>query len=326
MKRLFIIISISSLLVLGGYSIYEYTSYTLKNSERNITSFIHEHLGPKQKEPLLLEVFPIEGTNKVVATFEYSQSKLGVAIFIKGVYGKLKLETFLLDRSYYSEVMNTRDGTQILFIGENLQTSVKTIETDIVIQGERVKLAIPPQKYFTHISKMENALKIDKEPIYIYRNLKGALAGATKELGGMEVMFVDENNQSFLIYSEKNAVLKTVLGGFQQSEEGFIVTGVEEPNYYTMNEEKSFCYEEKKIDVHHIEQTYLHGLVPQEDEVQKVVLEVKRKDEVIYQFSSNVVANQFLIHISRPEILESDENTIKNFIFMIRTEITYELR
>lgn len=327
MKRLFIIISISSLLVLGGYSIYEYISYTLKYTEREITRFIHEHLGPKQKEPLLLEAFQIEDTNKVVATFEYNQSKLGVAIFIKGVYGKLKLEKFLLDRSYYSEVLNTRDGIQVLFVGENLQMSVKTIETDIVNQGERVKLAIPPQKYFTHITKMENAIKINKEPIYVYRNLKGAIAGAARELGGMELMFVDENNQSFLIYSEKNAVLKTVLGGFQQNEEGFIVTGVEEPNYYSMNEEKGFCYEEKKVEVHHIEQTYLHGLVPQGDEVQKVVLEVKRKDEVIYQFSSDVVANQFLIHISRPEVLESDKNIVKKFHFYdkdgnyIRTEM-----
>jgi hypothetical protein len=160
---------------------------------------------------------------------------------------------------------------------------------------------------------MENALKINTEPIYFYRNLTGAIAGAAKELGGMELMFVDENNQSFLIYSEKHAVLKTVLGGFQQNEEGFIVTAVEEPNYYSMNEEKSFCYEEKRIGFHHIEQTYLHGLVPHGEEVQKVVLEVKKKDKVIYQFSSNVVANQFLIHISRPEILESDGNVVKKF-------------
>jgi hypothetical protein len=132
LKRLFIIISISSLLVLGGYSLYEYTSYTLKNSERDITRFIHEQLGPKQKEPLLLEAFQIEDTNKVVATFEYSQSKLGVAIFIKGVYGKLKLEKFLLDRSYYSEVVNTREGTRVLFIGENLQTSVSHPATEIL--------------------------------------------------------------------------------------------------------------------------------------------------------------------------------------------------
>ncbi len=327
LKRLFIIMSLTSLLALGSYSIYEYTHYTLKNSERAITGFIHEHLGSKQEEPLLLEAFQIEDTNRVVATFEYDQDKLGAAIFIKGLYGKLKLEKFLLDNTYYSEVIPTKEGAITLFIGENLQTSVKTIETDIVNQGVRVKIAIPPQKYFTHISKLEDAVKINADPNYMYRNLKGAIVGSASELEGMELMFVDESNQSFLIYSEKNAVLKTVLGGYQQNDDGFMITGVEEPNFYSMNGEKSFCYEEKKVSAHPVEHTYFHGLVPPSDKVQKVVLEVERKEKVIYKFSSMVVADQFLIHISLPEILESDDNLVKKFHFYdkegnyIRTEM-----
>ncbi|KMJ57990.1 hypothetical protein AB685_14280 [Bacillus sp. LL01] len=313
MRKLLIIMSISSLIVLGGYSIYEYTNYTLEYSESEITTFIHEQFGPVQEKPLLLEAIKIEDTNKVVATFEYNQNKLGAVIFQQGLYGNLKFENILLDHTYYSEILDTNKGTYILFIVENLQTSVKTIETDIVSHGDRVKIAIPPQKYYTHFSKMENVSKINTNPIYIYRTLKGAITSASNNLQEMELMFVDENHQSFLIYSEKNAVLKTVLGSYQQNDEGYTVTGVEEPNFYSMNGEKSFCFEEKKVSVETEELIYLHGLVPQTEEVQKVILEVEKKEEVIYQISSDVVANQFFFHISVPEVLESDVKLVKKF-------------
>lgn len=329
LKRLFIIMSISSLIIAGVYSIYEYTSYTLKHSEREITSLIQEQLELAEDEPLLLEVFQIDDTNKVVATFEYNQNELGAVIFQKGIYGKLKLEKFLLDHPFYSEIIKTKSNTRVLFIGENLHSSVKTIETDIESQGERVKIAVPPQKYFTHIGKVEDAKKVNIEPTYIYRSLNGALSGTGhgEELEGMELMFVDESNQSFLIYSEKDSVLKTVLGGYRQNEDGFVIAGYEEPDYYSMTEEKAFCFEEKKVKAHLTEQTYLHGLVPKGEQVQKVVLEVERKEEVIYQFSGNVIANQFLIYISHPEVLETEDSVIKKFHFYdkdgnyIRTEM-----
>ncbi|KPB04982.1 hypothetical protein [Bacillus sp. CHD6a] len=62
-----------------------------------------------------------------------------------------------------------------------------------------------------------------------------------------------------------------------------------------------------------IEHTYIHGLIPSHEEVQKVVLEVQRKEEVIYKISSDVVENQFFLHISSPKLLETDAKVIKKF-------------
>ena len=310
MNRILMLISLSGLVVFVGYSTYEYSSFTIENSESSITGFIQEHLGKLDKTPLLLETYPIEYTNNVVATFEYNEQNIGAVIFQKGLFGKLKLEKILLDRSFYSEIINTKKETFVLFIGENKQTSIQTIETDIVSSGERVKIAIPPQKYFSHIKKLDYVSKIDAEPNYIYRTLSGAISSVADN---MELMFVDEDNQSFLIYSEDDSLLKTVLGGYHFNEHGFEVTGMEKPNFYRMGEEKDFCFEEKNVKVDNEEHTYIHGLVPKIEEVQKVVLEVQRKEEVIYQISSNVVENQFLLHVSLPELLNGDAKVIKKF-------------
>ncbi|TYS60891.1 hypothetical protein FZC74_01000 [Sutcliffiella horikoshii] len=313
LKRILMLISLSGLIVLVGYSTYEYTSFTIVNSERGITGFIQEHLGQLEKKPLLLETYPIEYTNKVVATFEHNEKELGAVIFQKGFYGKLKPEKVLLDRSFYSEIINTKKGTFILFIGENKQTSIQTIETDIVSSGERVKLAVPPQKYFSLIRKMDHVSKIESEPNYIYRTLKGAISGVADHMDEMELMFVDEDHQSFLIYSEEDSILKTVLGVYHYNDYGFEVTGMEKPNFYSMKEEKDFCFEEKNVKADNAEHTYIHGLVPKKEEIQKVVLEVERKEEVIYQISSNVVENQFLLHVSLPELPDGDGKLIKKF-------------
>lgn len=313
LKRLLMLISFSGLLVLVGYSIYEYTSFTIVNSERGITDFIQEHLGRQEKTPLLLETYPIENTNKVVATFEHNENELVAVLFQQGVYGRLKPEKVLLNRSFYSEIIETNKGTIVLFIGENKQTSVKTIETDIVSDGERVKVAVPPQKYFSEIKEMDQVSKIDSKPNYMYRTLKGAISSVVDNMEGMELMFVDEEHHSFLIYSEENSLLKTILGVYHNNDHGFQVTRLEKPNFYQMEEEKDFCFEEKTVKVDAIEHTYIHGLVPEKEEVNKVVLEVKRKEEVIYQISSNVVSNQFLLHISSPELLEGDEKVITKF-------------
>ncbi|NMH73294.1 hypothetical protein HF078_09430 [Bacillus sp. RO2] len=313
MKRILLLISSASMVVIIAYSIYEYTTFTILNSERGITDFIQVHLGELDKTPLLLETYPIKHTKKVIATFEHKGNQLGAVIFQKGFYGKLKSEKIMLDRPFYSEIINTKKGTFILFIGENKHTAIQTIVTDIVSSGERVKLAVPPQKYFSQIMKMEDITKIDTEPIYIYRTLKEAITGAADNMEGMELMFVDEEHQSFLIYSEENSVLKTVLGVYDNNDHGFEVTGMEKPNFYTMKEEKDFCFEEKKVNGDTIEHTYIHGLVPKHEDVQKVVLEVQRKEEVIYQISSDVVANQFLLHISSPKLLEEDAKVIKKF-------------
>ncbi|WP_404350439.1 hypothetical protein LG311_05830 [Sutcliffiella horikoshii] len=314
LKRKLMLISLSGLVVvLVGYFTYEYTSFTIVNSESGITGFIQEHLGDREKKPLLLETYPIEYTNNVVATFEHNENELGAVIFQKGLYGKLKPEKVLLNRSFYSEIIDTKKGTFILFIGENKQTSIQTIETDIVKRGERVKLAVPPQKYFSQIMKMDHVSKIESAPKYIYRTLKGAISGAADNMEEMEVMFVDEEHQSFLIYSEEDSILKTVLGVYHYNDHGFEVTGMEKPNYYSMKEEKDFCFEEKNVKADNGEHTYIHGLVPKKEEVQKVVLEVQRKEEVIYQISSNVVENQFLLHVSLPELADGDAKLIKKF-------------
>jgi len=313
LKRILMLISLSGLVVLVGYSIYEYTSFTIVNTERGITGFIQEHLGDLEKKPLLLETYPIQYTNNVVATFEHNENELGAIIFQKGLYGKLKPEKVLLNRSFYSEIIDTKMGTFILFIGENKQTSIQTIETDIVSNGEKVKLAVPPQKYFSQIRKIDHASKIESEPKYIYRTLKEAIFGAAENMEGMELMFVDEEHQSFLIYSEEDAILKTVLGVYHYNDHGFEVTGMEKPNYYSMKEEKDFCFEEKNVKADNGEHIYIHGLVPKKEEVQKVVLEVQRKEEVIYQISSNVVENQFLLHVSLPELADGDAKLIKKF-------------
>ncbi|NLP49293.1 hypothetical protein [Bacillus sp. RO1] len=313
MKRILLLISLAGLGLIIAYSIYEYIRFTISNSEVGITDFIQEHLREPDKTLLLLETYPIKHTKKVVATFEHNENQLGAVIFQKGFYGKLKPEKIMLDRSFYSEIIDTKKGTFILFIGENKQTAIQTIVTDIVSSGERVKLAVPPQKYFSQIRKMEDITKIDTEPNYIYRTLKEAISGAADNTEGMELMFVDEEHQSFLIYSEENSVLKTILGVYDYNDHGFEVTGMENPNFYTMKEDKDFCFEEKKVNVDTIEHTYIHGLVPKHEDVQKVVLEVQRKEEVIYQISSDVVANQFLLHISSPKFLEADTKVIKKF-------------
>ncbi|WP_226682514.1 hypothetical protein [Sutcliffiella horikoshii] len=324
LKRILMFITLSGLVVFVGYSTYEYSSFTIVNSESAITGFIQEHLGDLDEKPLLLETYPINYTNNVVATFEHDEQNIGAVIFQKGLYGKLKLEKMLLNRSYYSEIIDTKKGTFILFIGENNQTSIQTIETDIVSSGERVKIAVPPQKYFSHIMKLDHVSKIDSEPNYLYRTLIGAISNVDDN---MELMFVDEDNQSFLIYSEDDSILKTVLGGYHFTEHGFKVTGVEKPNFYTMGGEKDFCYEEKNVKVDNEEYTYIHGVVPKKEEVQKVVLEVQRKEEVVYQISSNVVANQFLLHVALPELLDGDAKLVKKFHLYdkegkyIRTEI-----
>ncbi|MGD6780385.1 hypothetical protein ACQCT3_14260 [Sutcliffiella horikoshii] len=313
LKRILMLISLSGLVFLVGYSTYEYTSFTIVNSESGITGFIQEHLADLETRPLLLETYPIEYTNKVLATFEHNEKELGAVIFQKGLYGKLKPEKVLLDRSFYSEIIDTKKGTFILFIGENKQTSIQTIETDIVSRGERVKLAVPPQKYFSRIRKIDHVSKIESEPNYIYRTLKGAISGAADNMDGMELMFVDEDHQSFLIYSKEDSILKTVLGVYQYNDHGFEVTGMEKPNFYLMKEEKDFCFEEKNVKADDTEHTYIHGLVPKKEEIQKVVLEVQRKEEVIYQISSNVVENQFLLHVSLPELPDGHGKLIKKF-------------
>lgn len=313
LKRILMLISLSGLVVLVGYSIYEYNSFTIVNSESDMTDFIQEQLGDLKKKTLLLETYPIDYTNNVVATFEHNENELGAVIFQRGLFGRLKPEKVLLNRSFYSEIIDTKKGTFILFIGENKQTSIQTIETDIVSGGERVKLAVPPQKYFSQIRKMENASKIDSEPKYIYRTLRGAISGIANSMEGMELMFVDEDHQSFLIYSEEDSILKTVLGVYHYTDHGFEVTGMEKPNFYAMKEDKDFCFEEKNVKADNVEHTYIHGLVPEKEKVQKVVLEVQRKEEVIYQISSNVVENQFLLHVSLPELLDEDAKLIKKF-------------
>ncbi|KPB04983.1 hypothetical protein [Bacillus sp. CHD6a] len=245
MKKILLLISLASMIVIIAYSIYEYTQFTILNTERDITDFIQEHLGELDKKPLLLETYPIKHTMKVVATFEHNENQLGAVIFHKGFYGKLKLEKIMLDSSFYSEIIETKKGTFILFIGENKQTAIQTIVTDIVSSGERVRLTVPPQKYFSQIQKIEDFTKIDTEPTYIYRTLKEAISG-TNSKQGMELMFVDEAHQSFLIYSEENSVLKTILGAYKFNEHGFEVTGMERANFYSMKEDKDFCFEEKK--------------------------------------------------------------------------------
>jgi hypothetical protein len=314
LKRIFAVVSISGLFIVGVFLLYEYKLYNLTYSEKMITEYIHSQFKEFSYQPILLELFSIEDSNAVVATFIYKEEEqIGAIVFQKGLNQRLKPVKQMAEHTYYSELINTNKGTYALFIGENLQTSIQTIETDIIMEKNNIKISVPPQKYFAYYEKMENALKTEVEPSYHFRTLKGAINGSLPETEGMDLMFVDEENRTFLLHSENENILKTTLGSYQHSEDGFSVTDIKQPSTYSLAGEKSFCFDEKRVRADLEELTYIHGLVPYKDAVKMVVLEVELENKLIFKNEGEVVSNQFFIHISMPDILYEKERVVKKF-------------
>ncbi|WP_078381629.1 hypothetical protein [Sutcliffiella halmapala] len=317
MKRILSLIAIASLVVFLSVIVNHYKNYSISNSERDILSFLqnwYEENEGVQEAPFILELITVDNSDMLIATFLHKEEQIGIMLLKKGLNQKLKLVKILDEQSFYSELLETNKGKYVLFAGENQKLAIKTIYTDIVDESGPKSIDIPPQRYFTQIKKAENLLKSSASPIFHYRTLRDALDAEAADYRDMEIMFVDEDNQTFMLHSLIDSNLNTVLGSFELSEEGYTLHTIEDSDTYSMVGDKAFCFEEKKIKNADKEITFLHGLIPDKDKVKRVVLVIEIEDEMIYQTASEVKNQQFLLHVQIPERLIDGEKTKKKFL------------
>jgi hypothetical protein len=175
-----------------------------------------------------------------------------------------------------------------------------------------MKITVPPQAYFTKYEKAESFIKSGASPIYYYKTLQGAL-DASLEHAGMELLFMDKVNQTYMLHSLENNSLNTVLGSFELAEEGYRVASENERDTYSMEGENTFCFEEKQVKSADGELNYIHGLIPNMGKVQRVVLEVELEDEMIFQATSDVKNQQFLLHVEIPEHIIKEGKVVRKF-------------
>lgn len=310
MKKVVVLVFIISIIAVAAGIVHLYEIYSIQHSEADIQLFLHEWY--EDDEPLLLEIHSIDKSTTVIATYLHQKETIGAMIFEKGMNGQLKLKSVLDNQAFYSELVETNKGTYAFFLGENRELAIKTILTDI--RGDNVvkKISVPPQAYFTKIEKAESHKKSGDPSIYYYKTLQGAL-DASVEHEGMELLFMDRVNQTYMLHSLENNSLNTVLGSFEHAEEGYRIASEKERDTYSMEGEKTFCFEEKQVKSADGEHNYIHGLIPNMGEVQKVVLEVELEDEMIFQAASDVKNQQFLLHVEIPEHILKEGKVIRKF-------------
>lgn len=317
MKKILSFIVITSFVALISVIVIHFNSYSIVHSEREVLSFLQEWYEENgvsiEEPPFILEIISVENSNAVVVTYLHKEEQMGVMVFKKGLNRKLKVENVLDNQPFYSELIETNKGKYALFAGENQQLSIQTIYTDILEKHGPKIIHIPPQRYFTQIEQADTLVKNSIAPIFYYRTLRGALDATYSEYRDMEIMFVDENNQTFLLHALNDDQLNTVLGSFIVGTDGYTIHTMKESDTYSIAGDKSFCFEEKKVNNEEEELTFLHGLIPNKEQVKKVVLEIKLEDEMIYQTASEVKNQQFLLQVQIPEKLIDFEKTKKKF-------------
>ncbi|WP_223700865.1 hypothetical protein [Sutcliffiella deserti] len=301
MRTVSIIIGTAILLMLVTLTINHYRIYSIGNSEREIQSYLNSRYEEKGVSPLLLELYPVENSDTMVATYLHREEKMGIIILKKGFNQSFKVVKMLDTKPFYMEKIDTNKGSFTLFAGENLHLAIKTISFDLLESKERKSIKIPPHKYFTHIEKVETHSIDTLSATFHYRTLRGAIDSLKPGHIEMEIMFIDEYNQTFLLHSLIEQRLQTVLGSFEHTNEGYLVNTILEPDTYSMTDGKTFCFEEKKLITSEKELVYLHGLIPDMEAVNKVILEVVLEDEMIYQAASEVKNQQFLLNVQIPE-------------------------
>ncbi|MFE7061576.1 hypothetical protein ACFVAD_05360 [Sutcliffiella sp. NPDC057660] len=310
MKKVAMLVFFVAIIALCAGIVHHYDIYSIQHSEADIQIYLNDWY--KEDQPLLLELHVLGESSTVIATYLHKKDNIGAMIFEKGMNRQLKLIRVLDNQAFYSELVETNKGTYALFVGENRELTIKTIHTDIKGEDGEKEITVPPQAYFTKIEKAESWVKSGAAPIYFYKTLQGAL-GATSEHSGMELLFMDRVNQTYMLHSLENNSLNTVLGSFEFSEEGYRITSEKKKDTYSMKGEKTFCFEEKQVKSADGEHNYIHGLIPNMGEVQKVVLEVELEDEMIFQAASDVKNQQFLLHVEIPEHILKEGKVIRKF-------------
>lgn len=310
MKKAVVLVLFISIIALVTGIVHHYGIYSIPHSEADIQRYLNKwYEGDK---PLLLEVHPIENSTTYIATYLHKKDNIGAMIFEKGMNRQLKRAMVLDNQAFYSELIETNQGTYAFFLGENRDLAIQSIHTDIKGEHEEKKLKVPPQRYFSKIEKAESYIKIDAAPKYYYKTLQGAL-DASVEYGGMELLFMDKANQTYMLHSLEDNRLNTVLGSYELVDGGYSIASDKESDSYSMVGEKTFCYEEKMVKNGDGELSYIHGLIPNMGEVQRVVLEVELENEMIFQASSDVKNQQFLLHVEIPDRVVQDGKVIKKF-------------
>ncbi|MBM7620849.1 hypothetical protein JOC95_002704 [Bacillus tianshenii] len=310
MKKVAVVVLFVGIIALTTVVVHHYDIYSIHHSEADIQTYLNDWY--KEDQPLLLELHALGKSSTVIATYLHNKEKIGAIIFEKGMNRKLKPVRVLENHDFYSELVETNKGTYALFLGENRDLAIKTIVTDIVGEDGENEITIPPQSYFTKIEIAESAIKSGAAPIYFYKTLQGAL-GATSEHGGMELLFMDKVNQTYMLHSLENNSLNTVLGSFEHTEAGYRISSDKKKDTYSMKGEKTFCFEEKQVKSADGELNYIHGLIPDKKEVEKVVLEVELEDEMIFQAASEVKNQQFLLHVEIPEHFIKEGKVVRKF-------------
>ncbi|MGM0837804.1 MAG: hypothetical protein ACQEV7_16735 [Bacillota bacterium] len=310
MRKVAVLVFFIGIIAIAAGIVHHYDIYSIQHSEADIQHFLHEWY--LEDEPLLLEIHTIDNSTTVIATYLHKKDTIGAMIFEKGMNRQLKLKNVLDNQAFYSELVETNKGSYAFFLGENRELAIKTILTDIRGENEVKKITVPPQAYFTRIEKAESFIKSGASPIYYYKTLQGAL-DASLDYTGMELLFMDRVNQTYMLHSLENNSLNTILGSFELAEEGYRIASDKERDTYSMVGEKTFCFEEKQVKSADGELNYIHGLIPNMGEVQKVVLEVELEDEMIFQAASDVKNQQFLLHVEIPEHIIKEGKVVRKF-------------